>query len=133
MQKQHYPVLDHKKAVMRAYKKTILRDGDGDAYVEKPEFPALLRYLLYFNKLFAVFDAIDKDDDMRLTPAEFEAGCKKLNIASSAAEGHFAKLDKDGSGLVAFDEFCAWVAQSACPVDGEVVRSFTTPSEPAKE
>lgn len=33
--KRDYPILNNSRALMRAYKKTTLKDGDGDAYVEK--------------------------------------------------------------------------------------------------
>ena len=71
-QEEQYPELDNKAGLMRAYKKTTLRDGDGDAWVERPEFPALLQNLVYFNVLARVFDAIDGDDDRRV---DFSGRC----------------------------------------------------------
>ncbi len=120
-------MLDNKPALMRAYKKTTLRDGDGDAYVEKAEFLALLRNLVYFNKLFVVFEALGTDADRRLSLEEFEQSCGRLGLARGSGEAQqvFAEMDKNNGGMVLFDEFCAWVAQTACPVDGEVVRTFT--------
>ena len=113
-----YSVLNSKPALMRAYKQTTLRDGDGDAWVELPEFSALLRNVVYFNKLFFVFDGIDTDDDRRLTLDEFKKGCTKLglNVSAAEAEAAFDSMDSNSGGKVLFDEFCAWVAQTACPV-----------------
>merc|ERR1719454_2433897 len=68
---ESYPILNHKPALMRAYKKTI-KDGDGDDWVEKKEFKMLLGNLLYFNKLFWLFDAVDEDKDRRMTYQEFK-------------------------------------------------------------
>lgn len=54
-----------KPALMRAYKQTTLRDGDGDAWVEKQELKALLRNIVVTQSLFEVFDDIDTGDDRR--------------------------------------------------------------------
>ena len=54
-----------KPALMRAYKKTTLKDGDGDAWVEKKEFADLIRNIFFFDRLWDVFDDIDTDDDRR--------------------------------------------------------------------
>lgn len=104
---------------MRTYKKTTLKDGDGDPWVEKHEFPAFLRNLFYFNKLFSVFEEIDTGDDRRVDIEEFVQGLDLLgmNMDRSAAENEFAHLDKNGGGQILFDEFCLWVARSKCPVD----------------
>ena len=113
---------------MRAYKQTTLRDGDGDAFVERVEFPALLRNLLYFNKLFSVFEDVDTDHDRRLSLEEFQHGCGRLglHLSPNEAEKVFGKMDSNHGGKVLFDEFCAWVAQNACPIHSEVVKTFTT-------
>merc|ERR1712194_311156 len=58
--------MNNKPALMRAYKKTILVDGDGDAWVEKPEFHALLLNLFWFGKLFEIFRSIDTGADRRI-------------------------------------------------------------------
>ncbi len=132
LQVEKYAVLNSKPALMRAYKQTTQRDGDGDAWVERPEFPSLLRNLVYFNKLFAAFDDVDGDDDRRLTLEEFRSGCVKvgLKISPGEVDKAFASMDTNGGGKVLFDEFCAWVAETACPVDGEVVRTYTTTTDP---
>lgn len=49
----------------RAYKLTIERDGDETPYVERGEFPALLRNLLFMDRLWELFDEIDSGDDFR--------------------------------------------------------------------
>merc|ERR1712070_573185 len=52
---EKYPVLNHKPALMRAYKATI-KAGNGDDWVQKKEFKSLLGNLFYFNKIFWLFD-----------------------------------------------------------------------------
>ena len=92
--KEKYPVLDNKPALMRAYKKTTLKDGDGDAWVEKDEFRALLRNLFYFNKAFALFDQVDKDHDRRVDASEFASAATLLGLTLSGNDikAAFAKL-----------------------------------------
>ena len=106
-----YPLLNNKPALMRAYKQTCLKDGgDGDAWIDPPEFPMLLLNLFYFNKLFRLFDDVDVDDDRRLDMKEFEAGVSLLGLGldSVDAAAEFARVDENGSGHILFDEFCVW-------------------------
>jgi len=111
-----YPLLNHKPALMRAYKKTI-REGNGDDWVQKREFKALLANLFYFNKLFWVYDQVDNDKDRRLNYKEFKqclslCGC---GMPDSQAQQEFRKVDKNGGGIILFDEFCAYVCEKQCP------------------
>eukprot|EP00045_Choanoeca_perplexa_P010618 m.109156 g.109156 ORF g.109156 m.109156 type:complete len:772 (-) comp15337_c0_seq4:117-2432(-) len=126
----NYAILDHKPALMRAYKQTTLNDGDGDAWVERAEFPAFLRNVFYFNKLFHAFEQIDSDDDRRLDFDEFKAGLKVLDMALSDREARqeFDTMDSNDGGVVLFDEFCAYVATKQCPVDDDVLSEFTMAS-----
>merc|ERR1719326_785821 len=78
--------LNNKPALMRAYKKTILKDGDGDDWVEKKEFHALLLNIFWFNRLWQVFDAIDTGDDRRMDVNEFVQGMGKLGLHLSQQE-----------------------------------------------
>ena len=123
--------LHNQPALMRAYKKTCLRDGDGDDWVEKNEFPALLRNILYFNRAYVIFEDIDTGDDRRIDIDEFKAGLDRvgLSLNDDEAQSEFAAMDKNDGGQILFDEFCAWLAEKKCPVDGEVMTSFTTSSE----
>jgi Ca2+-binding EF-hand superfamily protein len=125
---EKFPVLNSKPAIMRAYKKTTLKDGDGDAWVEKKEFPAFLRNLLYFNCLFDAFDQIDTDDDRRVDFDEFKKGLKVLdmNMDDENIQIEFNLMDGNGGGYVLFDEFAAWASEQECPVNGDVMKEFTT-------
>merc|ERR550537_211380 len=77
--------LNNKPALMRAYKKTILKDGDGDDWVEKKEFHALLLNIFWFNKLWQIFDAVD-GDDRRIDANEFIRGMGQLGLQLSQQE-----------------------------------------------
>lgn len=93
--------------------------GDGDAWVEKKEFKALLANLFYFNKLFAVFDDIDTGDDRRIDFGEFVRGANRLGMKLSIkdAEAAFDTIDTNDGGQILFDEFCRWVRKTKVPVD----------------
>jgi len=109
--------LNNKPALMRAYEKTILKDGDGDDWVEKKEFHALLLNIFWFNKLWQVFDAIDTGDDRRMDVNEFCSGMSKLGLQLSQQEAHaeFSKIDANHGGQVLFVEFCAYIRKRVTP------------------
>lgn len=115
---EQFEVLNHKPALMRAYKATISDPSSNhDDWVQKKEFKLLLANLFYFNKIFWLFEEVDGDKDRRLTKAEF---CKLLsiqgaNMSQQEMEADFAKVDKNGGGIVLFDEFCAYFTAKACP------------------
>jgi len=121
--------MNHKPALMRAYKLTTSREGggDGDAYVEKKEFKALLVNLFWFADLWNVFDEVDSSDDRRIDLDELKAGLRKLDLAhgeslDSDAEAIFQDIDDNGGGFILFDEFCAYVREKALePQDSTVV------------
>lgn len=124
--------LHNAPALMRAYKKTCLRDGDGDDWVERNEFPALLRNILYFNRAYVAFDEIDSGDDRRIDFDEFKAGLEHVGLDAmeeEEAKTEFEGMDKNDGGQILFDEFCAWLAEKKCPVNGEVVTAFATSDE----
>merc|ERR1719235_1760310 len=110
-----FPLLNHKPALMRAYKATI-KTGNDDDWVQKKEFKTLLANLFYFNKIYWVFDQAD-GDDRRLTFDEFKK-CLTLcgsSMAEADAKREFQSVDKNGGGIVLFDEFCAWFTSKKCP------------------
>jgi hypothetical protein len=53
------------------------------------------------------------DDDRRIDLAEFQAGLSYVGMSLSAAEAEaeFKSIDKNGGGIVLFDEFCLWYAE----------------------
>merc|ERR1712166_1076093 len=122
---QDYPLLNHKPALMRAYKQTCLKEGgDGDAWVEPGEFPQLLLNLFYFNKLFQCFEQVDTDDDRRMDEEEFIKGLGMLgmNLSEKDAKADFDEMDSNDGGIVLFDEFCIWFTKKVSP-EREIVDS----------
>lgn len=100
--------LNNKPALMRAYKFTTLEDGNGDAYVQRKEFVALLRNLFFFSKLWSIFDAIDIEDE--INGSEFQEGLNKLgfNLSDEDVRNAFNDMDVNDGGQILFDEFCAY-------------------------
>jgi len=111
-----YPLLNHKPALMRAYKATI-KAGNGDDWVQKKEFKSLLGNLIYFNKIFWLFDHSDGDKDRRLTEKEFKwcMACLGEKMSDSEASMEFRRVDRNGGGIILFDEFCKYVTSKKCP------------------
>jgi len=111
-----FPGYNHKPALMRAYKAA---DKDNDSRIERREFGTLLRLLVYFNEVWDVFDSLDRDDDHRLGPSEFEAGCRAVGLRLTAAEAlaEFRRADKNGGGFVLFEEFIGWCAKRSVILD----------------
>jgi len=112
---ESYPILNHKPALMRAYKRTI-REGNGDDWVQKKEFKPLLSALLYFNKIFWLFNETD-GDDRRMNFAEFKR-CVNLSgvrMSESEVRAEFSNIDKNHGGIILFDEFCQWFTMKSCP------------------
>ncbi|CAJ1353480.1 unnamed protein product, partial [Effrenium voratum] len=108
--------LNNKPALMRAYKKTILKDGDGDDWVTKREFHNLLLNLFWYNKLYQIFDVVD-GEDRRIDCGEFVRGLSKmgLHLGPQQAAEEFQKIDANGGGQVLFVEFCAYVRSRVHP------------------
>ncbi len=51
------------------------------------------------------FKNMDKDNDNKLSPAEYNG--KRKDKALAKAQAHFKKADKDGDGYLSHDEFIA--------------------------
>jgi len=116
---EQYPLLNHKPALMRAYKSAISVEGggDGDDWVEKKEFIKLLGYLIYFNKLFWLFSSEDDDNDRRLDLNEFKklAAISGMNFKNKMeAQEEFHSIAKGGNHIL-FSQFCELCSSKSCP------------------
>lgn len=89
-------------------------DSDSSGYVGKTEFGHLLRYVVFFFRLWLLFAEMDTGGDGRVTLDEFRRGLvvleldfhpdPEVNEAYTLQEWH--QLDPEGDGLVLFDSFC---------------------------
>lgn len=106
---------NNKPALMRAYKASC-KGGKNADWIERKEFPFLLRNMFYFDKLWDLFDDIDTDDDRRVEFDEFKAGLKKLGFHATEAEyvEYFDDMDGNDGGKVLFNEFCKYISNQLC-------------------
>jgi hypothetical protein len=104
---------NNKPALMRAYKASCLGGKNGD-WVERGEFPFLLRNLFFFDKLWTMFDSMDKDRDRRITAEELAAASKQCpfinDLSPTQVAQVFDEMDTNDGGKVLFDEFCTYTA-----------------------
>jgi Ca2+-binding EF-hand superfamily protein len=110
-----WPGLDHKPAIMRAYKAADRQSGGsgqdfGDGFIQKKEFRFFLAFVRYYNELWKAFESADADADRRLTKSEFAAAAAALGVENP--EQVFDEVDSNSGGVVLFDEFCAWLARN---------------------
>jgi hypothetical protein len=120
-----FPAMRHPRALIRAYKKATAFEsarqfkGNGDSFIQRQEFVCLLKNIVYFNRVFSVFEAIDTGDDHRIDFGEFLRGLPLLGLHLSAheAEVTFRQIDRDGGGQILFEEFCSWLERTHAPVD----------------
>lgn len=107
-----YPLLNKNSALVCAYKRTTEKAslGDSDDWIERYEFAALLKNLLFYNRVFAAFDDVDADDTRRVDIGEFTAGLKWLgmNLSNEAAQLEFRSINSSGESQVEFLAFCEW-------------------------
>lgn len=106
-------LFDLKPVLMRAFTAARTKGpkstANADEYISPSEFRYLLAYLRQYYELWLMFDAVDADDDRRISKAEFAAAKDKLSKWGLAASGdHWAAIDANGGGVVLFDEFCEW-------------------------
>jgi len=116
---ENYEVLNHKPALMRAYKLTLEQQPKTKYpdFVHKHGFKILLTNLFYFNKIFWVFDQVDNDKDRRLDFKEFKQVLTLCGapMSQQQARQEFQKVDRNGGGIILFDEFCLYFTEANCP------------------
>jgi Ca2+-binding EF-hand superfamily protein len=103
-----YPELNNKPAIMAAYKAA---DRNGDGFVLKSEFGFFMRYAVYYNNLWHMFESLDSDGDRRISKEEFVKAADKLDLGSDAEE-IFAEMDVNDGGMVLFGEMIKWFAEN---------------------
>jgi len=102
---------------MRAEKATLSTKHEKDGFVHKKDFKCLIVNLFYFNKLFWLFDQVDEDRDRRMTFKEFKwcLSMTGVQMSDTKAQSEFKKVDKNGGGIILFDEFCRYFTEKQCP------------------
>ena len=112
---QCYQVFNCKPVIIRAFNaaKGAVKNNKahGNDYVDRSEFRLLLAYLRQYFEYYQAFCRVDKDDDNRIDKQEFLSAIPTIQkwvgpIANP--EATFNEIDKNGGGIILFDEFCNW-------------------------
>jgi len=109
-------LFNSKPVLIRAF--SIARNLKGEShqrtgadYVEFKEFRALLWYLRQYLEYWKMFARIDTSHDRRVSFIEFQQALEEIKVWGVEvldAKRTFRELDKDGHGMILFDEFCHW-------------------------
>jgi Ca2+-binding EF-hand superfamily protein len=115
-----WPAFDHKPALLRAY---AVAKNPTTGWIDARGFRRLLQLIVYFNRLWEVFELIDADHDRRMDLQEFRRGCAHLGEALSEEEAalEWAELHRKGAGRVLFDAFCVWMEEREAEREGEAI------------
>ena len=94
-----YPGFDHEQALILAYNAA---DRSGDGWIGRRELRLLLHHLVYFTDLWGTFEELEADCGGRVSPKEFERGCRALGLRLSprAAKEAFARADRDSGRAI---------------------------------
>eukprot|EP00697_Spironema_sp_BW2_P014889 gnl/Spiro4/5532_TR2809_c0_g1_i1.p1 gnl/Spiro4/5532_TR2809_c0_g1~~gnl/Spiro4/5532_TR2809_c0_g1_i1.p1 ORF type:complete len:713 (-),score=189.32 gnl/Spiro4/5532_TR2809_c0_g1_i1:83-2221(-) len=127
-----YPSLNHKPALMKAFQHTTENDGESDPWVHRNEFSALLKNIVFFNKVFGIFDQLDTGRDRRISREEWVSGLHKLGLPLTAeqASDEFDQV-ANGANHILFDEFCEYVASQLAVKPGGAASTTTAAPVPA--
>jgi hypothetical protein len=112
-----FQILNHKPALMRAYKLTISMEGESQRntdFVHKKEFPALVRNVFYYNKVYQIFEEMaNSPTERRIDFPHFKSAAAKMGLVKDDAEAEreFKEIAGVNGREILFDQFCAWVAE----------------------
>lgn len=123
-----YEIFDAIPVIMRAYQAArTANDGKNKApagtdYVERSEFRLLLLYLRRYFELWQMFATVDTSNDRRVSLDEFQAALGKIHawgLPIDDAEQEFRAIDKNGGGMILFDEFADWALKKSLDLEDD--------------
>jgi Ca2+-binding EF-hand superfamily protein len=124
-----HDMFDAKPVIMRAFQAAKgannakgQKGGKGQDYIEKCEFRLLFVYLRQYFEVWQMFDEVDSSDDRRVTLEEFKAALPKIErwgVKVSNPEAEFKAIDKNGGGVVLFDEFADWALKKQLDLEDD--------------
>jgi len=113
-------VMNAKPAILYAYRTAVnFKARPGQGLLTRDKFRVLLVYLKRYLQLWAMFVAIDRDGDRRLTPDEMEQALPKLQewgFAVADSREVFEEMDENAGGYILFDEFADWAIRRSLGV-----------------
>jgi len=102
-----------KPVLIRAFNAS-LRGNKKEGLLHKTQFRLLLWYLQEYLGLWQLFEALDTSGDRRISVQEFESALPRLSewgIPTEDPAALFRELDKDGGGMILFEEFSHWALE----------------------
>ncbi|KRX09832.1 hypothetical protein PPERSA_02704 [Pseudocohnilembus persalinus] len=119
-------LFDVKPVIMRAFqaaKNSVkTKSKYGDDYIERCEFRLLLVYLRQYFEYWVMFQRIDKNFDRRVSLEEFKQAVPEINkwgVTITNPEKSFQQIDKNGGGMILFDEFCQWAIKQSLDLEDD--------------
>lgn len=111
--------------LIRAYNaaKTLEKKENDDEFIEFVEFRMLLVYIYHYFELMVMYDEIDSSNDRRVSLEEFKKAVPKIEkwgLKIKDPEATFKSMDKNGGGIVLFEEFCDFGTKQKLNADGHV-------------
>ena len=119
-------IFDAKPAIMRAFQIakncTKSKRGDvGDDYIEFKEFRFFLLSLRQYFEYWQAFSRVDENSDDRISLIEFKNAQEKIEVwvGTIDPEQEFKAIDKNGGGMILFDEFCDWAIKKSLDLEDD--------------
>jgi len=113
-----YEIFDAKPVIMRAFQaaksandKKNKAGSHGPDYIEKCEFRLFLVYIRQYFEIWQIIQSVDTSGDRRISFDEFESALSKIEswgLSISDPKAEFVSIDKNGGGMILFDEFADW-------------------------
>jgi len=97
------------------------RKNDDD-YIQRNEFRMLFAYIKQYFELWVMFDEVDGSDDRRVDLAEFKKALPQLEafgVKIADPEEEFKVIDKNGGGIILFEEFSVWACEKGLDAHGD--------------
>lgn len=124
-----YEIFDAKKVIMRAFQAAKgandsknKKGSHGPDYIERCEFRLLFVYLRQYFEIWQMFDEVDSSDDWRVDFGEFKAALPRLEtwgVKIANPEAEFKAIDKNGGGMILFDEFADWALKKQLDLEDD--------------
>ena len=124
-----YDIFDAKPVIMRAFQAAKgandsknKKGSHGPDFIEKCEFRLLFVYLRQYFEIWQMFDEVDSSDDRRVNFEEFKAALPRIEawgLKIDNPEAEFKAIDKNGGGIILFDEFADWALRKQLDLEDD--------------
>ena len=121
-----YEIFNCKPVIIRAFTAAKSannakgRKSVGADYIEQNEYRLFIVWLRQYFELYEMFDEIDTSDDRRVSLPEFIKAVpliEKWGVKVGNPVLAFKEIDRDGGGMVLFEEFADWALKKGLDLD----------------